>query len=99
RNSPSATASPPGNHPAAAATTTPPTRRVTCAKVRCCVGGVITPPCGVPSSVGEYPFPASKIPALSQPAIISLAGKPPIALSRCSWPILSKEPPTYYVLR
>jgi site-specific DNA recombinase len=32
---------PSGNQPAAAATTTPqPTRRVTCAKVRCCVGGV-----------------------------------------------------------
>ena len=48
RNSPSATASPSGNHPAAAATTTPPTRRVTCAKVRCCVGGVTGPPCGAP---------------------------------------------------
>ena len=45
RNSPSATASRSGNHPAAAATTTPPTRRVTCAKVRCCVGGVIAPVC------------------------------------------------------
>ena len=44
RNSPSATASPSGNHPAAAATTTKPTRRVTCAIVRCCVGGV-TPRC------------------------------------------------------
>ena len=43
RNSPSATASPSGNHPAAAATTTQPTRRVTCAKVRCCVGGVASP--------------------------------------------------------
>ena len=43
RRSPSATASPSGNHPAAAAATTPPTRRVTCAIVRCCVGGVISP--------------------------------------------------------
>ena len=44
RRSPSATASPSGNHPAAAAATTPPTRRVTCAIVRCCVGGVNTTP-------------------------------------------------------
>src|SRR5258708_5923067 len=45
-------------------------------EVAYCVGGVATPPCGVPSSVGEYPLPASEIPALSQPAIIPLAGKP-----------------------
>src|SRR5207248_3244323 len=44
RNSPSATASRSASTPAAAATTTPkPTRRVTCAKVRCCVGGVVSP--------------------------------------------------------
>ena len=42
RRSPSATASRSANQPAAAATTTQPTRRVTCAKVRCCVGGVIS---------------------------------------------------------
>jgi hypothetical protein len=42
--SPSATASPSANQrPAAAATTTPPTRRVTCAIVRYCVGGVMSP--------------------------------------------------------
>ena len=39
--------------------------------------GEITPPCGVPAPVGEYPFPASKTPAFSQPAIIRLAGKSP----------------------
>ena len=45
RKSPSATASPSGNQPAATATTTPPTRRVTCAKVRCCVGAWSAPSC------------------------------------------------------
>ena len=42
RRSPSATASRSGNGPAAA-TTTQPTRRVTCAKIMNCVGGVISP--------------------------------------------------------
>src|SRR6202008_3846875 len=41
--SPSATASRSGNHPAAAVTTTQPTRRVTCAQVMNCVGGVSSP--------------------------------------------------------
>ena len=62
KDSPSATASPSGNQPAAAATTTPPTRRVTCAKVRCCVGGVITPPWGVPATV------RSRLPSTITPA-------------------------------
>ena len=53
RRSPSATASRSGNQPpAAAATTTQPTRRVTCARVIHCVGGVTGEPCGVPSTVG-----------------------------------------------
>src|SRR5215470_4518699 len=44
KRSPSATASPSGNGPAAAAaTTTAPTRRVTCAMVINCVGGVLSP--------------------------------------------------------
>ena len=43
RRSPSATASPSGNPPAAADTTTQLTRRVTCAKVMQCVGGVAYP--------------------------------------------------------
>ncbi len=64
RKSPSATASPSGNQPAAAATTTPPTRRVTCAIVRCCVGGVATPPCGAPLSVLWY-CQSSRYPAFS----------------------------------
>jgi len=64
-----------------------------------CVGGVIIPPWGVPSPVGANPFPASKMPALSHPAIISLAGKPPSISSRCSWLILSKDSPPYYLLR
>src|SRR6266496_1191571 len=36
--------------------------------------GDITPPWGVPSPVGANPFPASKIPALSHPAIFPFAG-------------------------
>src|SRR6266498_2330431 len=51
--------------------------------------GDITPPWGVPSPVGANPFPASKIPAFSHPAIIPLAGKPPRVSSRYSWLILS----------
>jgi site-specific DNA recombinase len=44
KRSPSATASPSGNGPpAAAAITATPTRRVTCARVIYCVGGVISP--------------------------------------------------------
>src|SRR5438045_410676 len=44
RGSPSATASRSGNPPAAAAaTTTQPTRRVTCAQIINCVGGVFSP--------------------------------------------------------
>src|SRR6266568_5021264 len=54
--------------------------------------GEITPPCGVPTSVGENPRPASKIPAFNQPATIRLAGKSPIVLSRCSWSMLSNAP-------
>ena len=47
RRSPSATASRSGNQPpAAAATTTQPTRRVTCAQVMNCVGGVSSQLCG-----------------------------------------------------
>ena len=46
-----------------------------------CVGGVITPPCGVPSTGGrreplaclEHPLP------FSQPKIMSLAGNDPMA--------------------
>src|ERR1035438_6151343 len=44
--------------------------------------GEIIPPCGVPSPVGANPFPASKTPAFSHPAIIPLAGNPPIDLRR-----------------
>ena len=98
RKSPSATASPSGNHPAAAATTTQPIRRVTCAKVRCCVGGVITPPCGVPSPVGVN-APSSITPAFSQPAIMSLAGNDPSAASSRAWSILSNDYWSYYRLR
>lgn len=49
RRSPSATASPSENTaPTQAGTTTQPTRRPPCAQVANCVGGVTTPPCGVP---------------------------------------------------
>src|SRR5258706_488415 len=51
--------------------------------------GEMMPPWGVPSPVGANPFPASKIPAFSHPAIIPLAGKPPSISSRRSWLILS----------
>jgi retron-type reverse transcriptase len=44
--------------------------------------GEITPPCGVPASVGESPFPASNIPAFNQPATIRRAGKSPMVLSK-----------------
>ena len=76
------------------ATLQPPvTQRNLEAEIAFCVGGVITPPWGVPSPVGANPFPASKIPAFSHPAIISLRGEdrrsPP---ARCSWLILSNAP-------
>ena len=41
------------------------------------INGLITPPCGVPSSVGAS-LPSSIAPAFSHPAIRSLAGKVPI---------------------
>ena len=47
------------------------------------------PTWGTGGCKANWPGPASKIPALSQPAIIPLAGKLPIALSGCSWSILS----------
>src|SRR6266699_1632140 len=43
----------------------PVTQRHVKAEVIHCVGGVITPPWGVPSSVGANPFPASNTPAFS----------------------------------
>jgi hypothetical protein len=49
----------------------------------------MTPPCGVPSSVGVNPLPASNTPAVSQPAIMSLAGNDPSWPSRKEWLILS----------
>jgi len=49
------------------------------AEVIYCVGGVITPPCGLPSSVGANPLPGSNTPAVSQARIISRPGKDPIA--------------------
>ena len=49
----------------------------------------MTPPCGVPSSVGANPLPASNTPAVSQPAIMSLAGNDPSCSSRNEWLILS----------
>ena len=66
----------PARQPAAAgaAATTPPTRRVTCAKVRCCVGGVATPPCGQPLSVSLYRQ-SSRYPALSM-RVISCRNRP-----------------------
>ena len=41
--------------------------------------GLITPPCGLPSSVGANPLPGSNTPAVSQPRISSRPGKDPIA--------------------
>jgi hypothetical protein len=49
----------------------------------------MTPPWGVPSSVGANPLPASNTPAFSHPAIISLAGNVPSCPRRKEWPILS----------
>jgi hypothetical protein len=49
---------------------------------------VITPPWGVPSLVGVS-IPSSTTPAFSHPAIMSLAGNDPSALSSRWWPILS----------
>ena len=49
----------------------------------------MTPPCGVPSSVGANPLPASNTPAFSHPAIMSLAGNVPSWLRRKAWSILS----------
>ncbi len=46
------------------------------------------PPCGVPSSVGANPLPASNTPAFSHPAIMSLAGNVPSWLRRKEWSIL-----------
>ena len=54
--------------------------------------GEITPPWGVPSSVGASPLPGSNTPAFSQSRIRSLAGNDPISASRWSWPILSNAP-------
>jgi hypothetical protein len=51
--------------------------------------GLITPPCGVPSSAGAKPLPASNTPAFSHPAIMSLAGNDPSWAKRKEWPILS----------
>src|ERR1019366_8164638 len=78
--------------PAAVSTNRTPIRRVTIARVIYCVGGVMTPPCGVPSSVGENPFPASNTPAFSQAAITGLPGKPPGIDSRWSWLMPSNAP-------
>ena len=50
--------------PAAGTTPQPPTRRVTIPQVPHCVGGVITPPWGAPSSVARNP-PSSITPAFS----------------------------------
>ena len=47
------------------------------------------PPCGVPSSVGANPLPASNTPAFSHPAIMSLAGNVPSCRRRKAWSILS----------
>jgi hypothetical protein len=44
------------------------------------INGLITPPCGVPSSVGVN-VPSSITPAFSHPAIMSLAGNDPSAAS------------------
>ena len=49
----------------------------------------MTPPCGVPSSVGANPLPASNTPAFSHFAIMSLAGNDPSWLRRKGWLILS----------
>ena len=57
------------------------------------------PPCGVPSSVGANPLPASNTPAASHPAIMSLAGNAPSWLSRKEWLILSNDYPSYYRYR
>ena len=46
-------------------------------------------PCGVPSSVGANPLPASNTPAFSHPAIMSLAGNVPSCPRRKAWSILS----------
>jgi hypothetical protein len=52
-----------------------PIRRVTMRQVIHCVGGVTTPPCGVPSTgVGANPLPASNTPAL-QPAEDHVPGR------------------------
>jgi hypothetical protein len=50
-------------------------------EVATCVGGVTTPPCGVPSSVAAR-RPWSTTPALSQPSTSPLAGNVPNAANR-----------------
>ena len=56
----------PAQRRAAGPTTAPkPTRRAKYGLIANCVGGVITPPCGVPSSVGAKPLPGSITPAFS----------------------------------
>src|SRR5512133_3468617 len=51
--------------------------------------GLITPPCGVPSSVGANPLPFSNTPAFSQARIRSLSGNEPSMERRWSWSIRS----------
>jgi hypothetical protein len=80
--SPAARRSPATLHP-------PVTQRGLEAEIAHCVGGVITPPWGVPSPVGANPLPASNTPAFSQSRIMSLAGNEPSAASSRWWSILS----------
>jgi len=64
RRSPSGTASPSGNAPPVTNTPTTPTRRVTIRRIAQCVGGVTTPPCGIPLCVEPH-IQSSKYPAWS----------------------------------
>jgi hypothetical protein len=64
RRSPSDTASQSANvSPTALKPSATPNRRATINHIAKCVGGVFTPPWGVPSSVGANPLPGSNTPA------------------------------------